>query len=450
MKKTLLMLIVLLAGFTVQAQEQSAETTAPAIDKSLQGLEIGGMIRVRPEIKQNYTFFETRGQGLNDNFVGQKSQIFVKKTLADGSSVKVTIQDSRVWGGEANANNGLSTANETESTDIREAYFNLHNPGGIPLDLQIGRQTLSYGNQRLVGPLEWTNVGRSWDAARLKMDTETNSFHVWSSVSSEGDDDLKNESDNTDEVFFNGIYESYNKKGFPSIDLYYLSDLNVTSNAARKLHTFGTRLAKAPERAKEGADYGVELAMQTGKANESVDANGKKIDVTFGGMAVILEAGYTFNAGLPMRLGGEFSVGTGDKSSTNDSNETFQNMYPTNHLFYGQADFISLQNAVIGGLFYQMFFNDETDLKLGYIYTQKDTSGDIWYDVAGSSTKNELITGSSKKQLFHEIDATLALNLRKTFSFEYGLSYVMRGEALVDKDKKTDAVFTYISTTMKF
>jgi len=449
MKKTLL-IMVLLAGFTAQAQEQGTETTAPALHESLQGLEIGGMIRVRPEIKQNYTFSETRGQGVNDNFVGQKSQIFVKKTLADGSCVKVTIQDSRVWGGEANANNGLSTANETESTDIREAYFNLHNPGGLPLDIQMGRQILSYGNQRLVGPLDWTNVGRSWDAARLKMDTKTNSFHVWSSVSSEGDDDLKNESENTNEVFFNGIYETYKGLDFASIDLYYLSVLDVTSNASPKLHTFGTRLAKAPKRAKEGADYGVELAMQTGKAGESVDANGDKIDVTFGGMAGILEAGYTFNAGLPMRLGGEFSVGTGDKSSTDDSVETFRNMYPTNHLFYGQADLISLQNAVIGGLFYQMFFNDAADLKLGYIYAQKETSGDSWYDVTGAGTKDALITGSSEKQLFHEIDATLALNLRKTFSFEYGLSYVMRGDAPVDADKKTDAVFTYISTTVKF
>src|SRR5690606_22845165 len=37
------------------------------------------------------------------------------------------------------------------------------------LGLRLGRQELAYGNERLVGAVGWSNVGRSFDAALLRL-----------------------------------------------------------------------------------------------------------------------------------------------------------------------------------------------------------------------------------------------------------------------------------------
>src|SRR5260370_10106076 len=44
------------------------------------------------------------------------------------------------------------------------------------------------------------------------------------------------------------------------------------------------------------------------------------------------------------RLGLEYSHGSGDSNPNDDKHETFENLFPTNHKFYGYMDFFSLQN----------------------------------------------------------------------------------------------------------
>jgi hypothetical protein len=56
--------------------------------------------------------------------------------------------------------------------DIRQAYFEWKTIGGSRLDLKLGRQQISYGDQRIFGPGLWGNTGRwAWDAALMHLDT---------------------------------------------------------------------------------------------------------------------------------------------------------------------------------------------------------------------------------------------------------------------------------------
>lgn len=80
----------------------------------------------------------------------------------------VQVQDARLWGGEDPAL-GLGTLDgDADQFDVHQAFFELDSLGGLPLALRVGRQELAYGNERLVGALGWSNVGRSFDAARLR------------------------------------------------------------------------------------------------------------------------------------------------------------------------------------------------------------------------------------------------------------------------------------------
>ena len=61
--------------------------------------------------------------------------------------------------------------------------------------------------------------------------------------------------------------------------------------------------------------------------------------------AAIAQGGYAFHEawGQP-RLGLEYSFASGDSNPTDGAHETFENLFPTNHKFYGYMDFLSLQN----------------------------------------------------------------------------------------------------------
>ena len=52
----------------------------------------------------------------------------------------------------------------TNTVDLRQGHIEAFQPGMSSVGVRVGRQTLSYGNERLVGALEWTNTSRAFDA----------------------------------------------------------------------------------------------------------------------------------------------------------------------------------------------------------------------------------------------------------------------------------------------
>src|SRR5215471_4725295 len=52
--------------------------------------------------------------------------------------------------------------------DLHQGYVQLGGTKELPLSLKVGRQELIYGDERLVGPYDWDNTGRSFDAAKLR------------------------------------------------------------------------------------------------------------------------------------------------------------------------------------------------------------------------------------------------------------------------------------------
>src|SRR6185295_11046498 len=48
------------------------------------------------------------------------------------------------------------------------AFVTVGNHKEFPLSLKVGRQELSYGDERLVGAFAWNNIGRVFDAAKVR------------------------------------------------------------------------------------------------------------------------------------------------------------------------------------------------------------------------------------------------------------------------------------------
>lgn len=438
-------LSILIFSGSVFAQEtkvNNEETVAPATSSA--PVSISGMYRIRPEYKGNTGF--TAGQPQNLEFVGSKLWVTLSKEFSDKTKVLVTIQDARVFGDENNGASGLSTANETQALDVREAYTDLANFLGLPVNLQLGRQKLNYGDQRLIGGLDWTNIGRSFDAARLKWDTKQNSLHAWAAILTEDNsNDLQNwAGNNSKEQYLGSLYNTY--KGFGSIllDTYYINKTDQLSGYY--LHTLGLRLTNRTQKGKtpEGTsvDYTLEGAYQLGD-NKSTGTN-KKI----GAWAVSAGGGFTFNPGVKTRIGLEVDAASGDTDSTDDKVQTFANLVPTNHLHYGQADLISWQNMLAGSLNATLFFTKTFSTKLAYWYISRLTETDAWYNVGGGLAST--LGTSTEKELAHEIDLTLKYQARDYLTFDAGYSLALRGKALKDVNKNGDYHFAFLSTTIKF
>ena len=59
--------------------------------------------------------------------------------------------------------------------DLRQAYAQIGGDNS-PVTVTVGRQLLAYGDQRLVGALDWANTSRAFDAVKLQL--RGNSFKV--------------------------------------------------------------------------------------------------------------------------------------------------------------------------------------------------------------------------------------------------------------------------------
>ena len=108
----------------------------------------------------------------------QKSSVFISQRARISAEYKhekfkihVSAQDIRTWGSVANS------AIDTKGLfSIYEAYGELNFSKKI--SAKIGRQAISYDDDRIFGSLDWAMQGRRHDAAVLKYTDSTWAVHV--------------------------------------------------------------------------------------------------------------------------------------------------------------------------------------------------------------------------------------------------------------------------------
>ena len=75
------------------------------------------------------------------------------------------LQDSRVLGTEGNR-----VSSTVDVFDLHQGYLQLVAPWrGSEIGLRAGRQEIALGNERLVGAVNWSNTGRTFDGARVML-----------------------------------------------------------------------------------------------------------------------------------------------------------------------------------------------------------------------------------------------------------------------------------------
>ncbi len=248
---------------------------------------------------------------------------------------------------------------ESDWIDLHQAYFSVGNPDQFPLSLKAGRQVLAYGEERLVGGYDWNNIARTFDAVKVRYQSDWVGADFFTSREVIPQDS-RFDTDNTHELF-SGVYATTLKIPENILDAYFLAR-NASTKAltavpspqfpqpsARDIYTVGGRFKSKPGET-GNFDYSVEGAYQFGDYRDT-RAGAPTTRLTQNAFMAVVQGGYTFaDVWAKPRFGAEFDYASGDDNPHDGTHGTFDNLFPTNHKFYGSMDMVSLQNIEDAGV----------------------------------------------------------------------------------------------------
>lgn len=436
----LLVMLGILGNFTQNV------FAGPLINQSLpESLKVDLEYRYRLEYRENFDFNNSVSD--RDTFHLGRGRINLSYNPIKELGIFIQGQDSRLWDSRPRAKAGFENF-----MDVRQLYVNYED--GIVFEpltlnkvsLRAGRQEFSYGAQRLIGAFNWSNVAQTFDGAKAGFHFAKN--HV--QLDFFGGDKTNNKSPREADDLYDGsskdrIWAYYaTAKAFQetTIENYLIHretyknfSFGPSGSSEIDNYTFGGRLKKSFS---NGFDYELEAAGQWG--------NFRSQDVR-SAMAVGV-VGYTFPKAWQPRVAFEFDYGSGDSDPNDGELNTFDNLYPTNHLHYGYIDFISLQN--LNDYRYQLSFKPhkklrvQTDLHLIYLDTPKDS----WYS-AGRTVTRTASAGSLEvnPHVGNEIDLLADYKLNNYCNISLGYSRFFAGGYLKETGANDDADFVYLQTT---
>ncbi|KAB2653892.1 MAG: hypothetical protein DVB31_17235 [Verrucomicrobia bacterium] len=352
---------------------------------------------------------------------------------------------------------------EADSFDLHQAYVTLGAPARFPVTAKIGRQELSYGDERLIGAFDWNNLGRVFDAAKLRFENDALWVDAFSGrvvLANDGAFNVANDYD-----WFSGVYASSRKLVPHQESQLYLLSRNTASGSptatsgspqaggptARDIYTLGVRFKSTPGEL-GGWDYDGDFAGQLGRVYDA--KLGKSLDHQ--AFAAHLAGGYTWkDAPLSPRAGLEYDFSTGDSNSSDGKHGTFENLFPTNHRFYGFMDFVSWQNMHDVRLATSAKPSKALTLTAdAHLFWLADTH-DYFYAASGAPRKTGGygIQPGNSPFVGSEIDVIATYAIRPWATFQGGYGHFFRGDyvrqALAASGSK-DADWFYAQLTLGF
>jgi hypothetical protein len=448
-------------------------------DESMKKWDFGGVSRSRFEIKEGFAIPGTPGSvdfrnqgadvdneyflerirfhaGFTDNWWG--AYVEGQSSLAAGDERFAYVNSSSIPQTFTTRGDGP----ESDTIDLHQAYVNLGNLREFPISLKIGRQVLSYGEERLVGASDWNNIGRTFDAAKVRLQSDWIGADVFVSrpvIPEDNRFDVDN-----DYEWFSGVYATTTKIPKHSLDVYFFAR-NASIQAinaepapqfpqptARDIYTLGGRLKSAPGQLGKW-DYAVEGAYQFG--NFRPNSGSKRLDQD--AFAVAVQGGYTFtNAWARPRVGFEYDFASGDSNSSDGEHGTFDNLFPTNHKFYGYMDFISLQNIHDIRAIFQTKPWPRLSLSLeGHGFWLADTH-DYFYNVGGvpRTSGGYGIHSTYSNFIGTELDLIAGYAVTRFAQLEVGFGHFFSGDyvrqSLNAVGGARDATYLYLQANVNF
>lgn len=287
--------------------------------------------------------------------------------------------------------------------------------------LRVGRQEINYGSERMLGALDWTSPARSFDAMRLHLrPIEKLELDAFAAVTrGETAFLVSSVPDSSAGDYFGSAQLAYQHS--PALRIegnYFVRHDGETALLPARNRTISSPTLRLAGNVGEGLfRYDVEGAVQTGTTQA-----GRHFAYAFAADG-FLRLG---DAGGPTLDGGA-SYATGARRS--GAVDEFENMFPTNHKFYGFMDLLGLRNVIEGhiGISHRFAPSKITIAARAFeMFLQTTNGASRWSNAVGATLGTP--TGGSR-QLGTEADLWLNYKPRDFLSLTGGYSLFVPGAA---------------------
>jgi len=385
------------------------------LDKRLPSwIMIGGEYRDRFEGPQDIGF-----NGTNDYYLLNRFRLRAVIQPKPWLGFHGEVQDTRIF-----FNHHTSNGNPYEdSWTLWQAYPQIGSSTEGWVDVLAGRQVLRFGDERVIGPSEWTNVTRTFDVARIDFHHSGYTVSVFSSSVVPGENtDLHNAVPGNN---LYGIYGSFQnivpKADFEPYVLWRVAPANPElveevghghlNEVTLGLHWKGNLPS--------GFDYDHEFDGQTGSLGK----------YSIGAWAGYASLGKTFlKTPSSPRTFLELNYASGTKNPAGHEWNTFDQIYPSNHDKYGFADLFGRRNLVQYRTGIEEVPTKKWRLKQQFEGFWLATADDNLYNGAGGIAVHA--HPGASRHVGNELDLVAEYTLNKGLNFGFGYGRMFAGPFL--------------------
>ena len=413
-------------------------------------LSLGGQLRERYEYFENNNF----GAGPQDNNGYFLHRLLAHADLHLGPNVRVfaqlkaALEDGRTGG---------PRPGDADEIDAQQLFADLRLPWGgkDATTIRFGRQDLLYGAQRLISPLDWANVRRTFEGLKISNNLGPHQLDLFWVRPVVFDREEPNTGDPA--ISFAGVYDTIGlsdliaKGDKTQLELYGFI-LNQNDRAALGVqgpigiesdtYTVGARFSTNPK----PWDLDVEGTYQFGQSG----ADGR-----ISAWSIAVEGGHTFAAApLAPRVFLGFDAASGDQDPADPDSQRFNQLFPLVHAYFGYIDVVARSNVidVHPGVDLLLAENKPAAKKLTlraeYHLFWRQSDDDGLFSAPGPLLRGD--GGSDAAYIGSEVDLLLNWQIDRHTAAYVGYSHFFAGQFLESTGPSEDIDFVYAAVQFTF
>ena len=353
---------------------------------------------------------------------------------ADWLKLSAMGQDSRA------PEYGVPAPNTVRDTmDLQEAFIELFPAPKAFFGATFGRQMVTYGEGRLIGVPQWSNLARTYDTARFYFRTPEARIEFLMVSPVKILPDAYNRPELGDRVW--GTYDTFSKliqKG--TVEAYYLRHNQnrpggFTAPGSLAINTWGGRAAGPVG---GGVRFSVEAAVQSGRTGV----------LAHRGYGYFGNVGRTVNIGRPLDLSIEYKFASGNSGQNSTRESTFDQLYPANHDKFGHEDLFGWRNIRNLRSLEVLHITKPLALNLMYDSWWLANAHDALYNGAGRPIVVRT-RGDTGTHVGQELDA-FGTYTSHGWQFGAGFGHLFAGEFLHNTTPHVNTRYLYIFETFSF
>jgi hypothetical protein len=335
---------------------------------------------------------------------------------------------------------GVGAPNTLRDTmDLQEAYIRFRGKDKTGFGGEFGREMLNFGESRLIGSPQWSNVSRTFDMGQLYYRTEKMRWEVLMVSPVKVLPNAFNVPDLGERIW--GMYDTFSKVWHgASVDAYGLRHSQNKIGGWTGAGTLGTDTFG-------GRFYG----PLPGKFAYSFEGIGQT-----GTMGLVDQRAYAWFAGASHRtslfrrsldLSAEYKGASGTRPGETHSS-TFDQLSPANHDKFGQEDLFGWKNLRTLKSLETLNLLKGFDLNLMYSDEWLDSASDSLYNSSGSVIATSK-KGNNGTRVGQELDSFVTYK-HGAHTFGAGFGHFFKGQFVDETTHNINPRYLYIFQQYSF